>query len=78
MVCLLMKTSLLSSVGRACYGSLWQSAIARDLGVTPRTVVRWLAVDAMPDDMVERLRPVVRRRYDEIALARKSLWSDLS
>lgn len=68
-----MKTALLSSVGRALYGTLWQSAIARDLGVTPRTVVRWIALDAMPDDIPERLAPIARRRDGEVLLACRAL-----
>jgi len=34
---------LLVEAGETLYGSQWQSAIARDLGVADRTVRRWLA-----------------------------------
>lgn len=38
-----MTPSLLADVGRALYGTLWQSALSRDLGVSDRTMRRWLA-----------------------------------
>lgn len=31
----------LSAVGEALYGPLWQSQLARDLGVADRTMRRW-------------------------------------
>lgn len=34
---------LLQDCGAALYGPLWQSALARDLGVSDRTVRRWVA-----------------------------------
>ena len=34
---------LLVETGEALYGPLWQSALARDLGVSDRTVRRWVA-----------------------------------
>jgi hypothetical protein len=34
---------LLHDCGEALYGSLWQSALARDLGVSDRTMRRWVA-----------------------------------
>ena len=36
---------LLHEAGRALYGQQWQSALARDLGVSVRTMQRW-AVDS--------------------------------
>lgn len=35
--------ALLSEIGRALYGARWQSAVAEDLGVSDRTVRRWIA-----------------------------------
>jgi len=37
--------SLLVACGQALYGSQWQSALARDLGVSDRTMRRWVAGD---------------------------------
>ena len=34
---------LLHDCGAALYGPLWQSALARDLGVSDRTIRRWSA-----------------------------------
>lgn len=34
---------LLHDCGVALYGPLWQSALARDLGVSDRTMPRWYA-----------------------------------
>lgn len=35
--------SLLAEAGEALYGARWQSDLARDLGVSDRTVRRWVA-----------------------------------
>lgn len=35
--------SLLIDCGLALYGPLWQSALSRDLGVSDRTMRRWVA-----------------------------------
>ena len=37
---------LLLDCGEALYGAQWQTAIARDLGVSDRTVRRWVAGSA--------------------------------
>jgi hypothetical protein len=39
--------SLLIDCGLALYGPQWQSALARDLGVSDRTMRRWVAGDAV-------------------------------
>lgn len=72
-----LKTDLLRVVGSALYGQRWQVEIARDLGVTYRTLARWLALDAMPDDVPFRLRPIVKTRVDRVLEVRKLLWSSL-
>lgn len=38
-----MTPALLHSIGNALYGPRWQSELARDLGVSDRTVRRWSA-----------------------------------
>jgi hypothetical protein len=43
-----MTTKLLSDVGEALYGPRWQTELSRDLGVTDRTLRRWLAGDSDP------------------------------
>jgi methylphosphotriester-DNA--protein-cysteine methyltransferase len=36
-------SALLAECGEALYGSRWQTELARDLGVSDRTVRRWAA-----------------------------------
>lgn len=72
-----MRADLLRVVGPALYGSHWVADIAAPLGVTVRTVNRWLALDAMPDDIPVRLRPIVRARVERVLEVRKLLWSSL-
>lgn len=38
----------LETCGQALYGERWQSALARDLGVSDRTVRRWAAGATVP------------------------------
>lgn len=66
---------LLKVVGSALYGQHWQVQIASDLGVSYRTVSRWLAFDAMPADVPKRLRPIVKARLDRLVEVRRLLWS---
>ena len=40
-----MTPDLLRDAGEALYGPLWQSELARALGVNGRTVRRWMAKD---------------------------------
>jgi hypothetical protein len=39
---------LLTEAGRALYGDRWQSALARDLDISDRTMRRWVAGDDDP------------------------------
>jgi hypothetical protein len=53
----------LKDKGRALYGERWQSALARDLGVTDRTMRRWLAGDcAIPARAESEMRAVIADR----------------
>lgn len=72
-----MRADLLRIVGSALYGSHWVVDLAPQLGVTVRTVNRWLLNDAMPDDIPVRLRPIVRARVERAIEVRKLLWSSL-
>lgn len=42
-----MTPALLRQVGGALHGERWQTPLARELGVSDRTVRRWLAGDAV-------------------------------
>ena len=57
------KTALLRAAGEALYGSRWQSDLARDLGVSDRTMRRWVAdPDAMPHGVALDLLPLCDER----------------
>jgi len=43
-----MNRPTIREIGEALYGPLWQSPMARDLGVAVRTVQRWAAGDTEP------------------------------
>lgn len=51
-----MSPELLHSIGNALYGPRWQSELARDLGVSDRTVRRWSAGEhQVPDGVWDEL-----------------------
>lgn len=59
---------LLVSAGEALYGPQWQTAIAADLGVTSRTVRRWLAGEwPVPDDALIDLATLCRDRSKQLS-----------
>lgn len=72
-----MKSDVLAAVGRALYGERWKSALASDLGVTYRTLHRWVVDEAVPPSVPFRLRPIVRDRIEGALAARKLLHSGL-
>lgn len=63
--------SLLRRCGEALYGPRWQSDLARDLGVSDRTIRRWAAaVDDPPPGVYADLTRLMSERADTlIALA---------
>ena len=69
---------LLAGCGRALYGpnQPWQSALARDLGVSDRTVRRWISGDsAMSARARDALLELVTARYVALSLARTAIKS---
>lgn len=62
---------LLVECGEALYGERWQSELARDLGVSDRTVRRWVAgATPVPSGVfVDLLRMVTERQVTLDALA---------
>lgn len=71
-----MKPSAFVEIGKALYGSRWSTPLAADLGVTYRTVLNWRhGRTPFPDDIVDRLRPIVRARIEGAERARSLLWS---
>lgn len=71
-----MTADLLSRVGVALYGPRWKSDLARDLGVTYRTLQRWCVEGSCPDTVFPKLRVVIRGRIAAAEAARKLLWSE--
>lgn len=63
--------ALLIACGQALYGQQWQSALARDLGVSDRTMRRWVAgAQRAPAGLaIDLLRLCVERaaHLDELA-----------
>ncbi len=62
-----MTLDELSEIGKALYGPNWQSALARDLDVSDRTVRRWVAlVSPIPQDLGGRLDALLEARAEQI------------
>ncbi len=58
-----MTPALLREAGEAMYGSRWQSDMARDLGVSDRTVRRWVAGEfAIPPNVWSEIAVRARAR----------------
>ena len=57
------QTKLLQDAGESLYGALWQSELARALGVADRTVRRWVAGDtAIPPGVWREIRDLLAKR----------------
>lgn len=53
----------LRKVGEALHGSLWQSGLARDLGVAIRTMQRWVKGDFdIPDGIWPEIAAICEKR----------------
>lgn len=56
----------LAACGRALFGDRWQSALAEELGVNRRTILRWLSGEwAVSAYVRPKLRDMIRRRGEE-------------
>ncbi len=65
-----MTPAGLAAVGAALYGPLWQTELARQLGVNDRTVRRWLAgASPVPAGVVDDLRPLLAAAAQRLACA---------
>lgn len=61
-----MTPEKLASVGRAVYGERWQTALARDLRISDRTIRRWsVGSSPIPKSMERDIWAVVEDRSDE-------------
>jgi hypothetical protein len=69
-----MTPSLLREAGKALYGPRWQSDLARDLGVSDRTVRRWDAnQNEIPPGVGVELRTLLKTRSMALAAVRRKL-----
>lgn len=68
-------TEILARAGRALYGEMeWQAPFARALGVSLRTLQRWLAGQGEPHpDVLHRAFELVNNRAHKINAARADL-----
>jgi DNA-binding transcriptional regulator YdaS (Cro superfamily) len=67
--------TLLREAGESLYGSLWQSALARDLGVNDRTVRRWAAGESrIPAGVWAELHKILALRELAMAAVRLKLY----
>lgn len=63
-----MTPHLLRTAGEALYGQQWQSALARALCVSDRTVRRWASGEfAIPATTAESLEPLLLIRVTQLA-----------
>lgn len=58
------ETDILKLAGEALYGRQWQVPLARDLGVTDRTVRYWATGSGRPADLADRLLPLLHHRAE--------------
>lgn len=63
----------LSAAGRALYGQLWQSALARDLDVSDRTMRRWAAGQEPPATVWADIRSLLAARREQIRETLRSI-----
>jgi hypothetical protein len=65
---------LLAVVGALLHGAWWQSPLARQLGVTPRTILRWMSQKVeMPRYVPGQLLKLCERRRGALDVAIQSL-----
>ncbi len=57
---------ILKAAGEALYGRQWQSPLSRDLGVTDRTIRNWAAGANRPNDLIERIVPLLQARQTQV------------
>ena len=63
----------LNLAGSALFGPRWQSEIGRALGVTDRTVRRWIAGDTVPDEVGPKLVALIDKRIVELKRLRSRI-----
>lgn len=70
-----MRIETFISAGRCLHGEHWQNALARDLGVNPRTVRGWISPVGKYGDPPDKYIPVLVRLLE---CRQKAIFSSLS
>jgi len=72
------ELDLLERIGQALYGDRWQRQLARALGVSDRTVRRWVIHESdIPWSFLnEKLPALFKARMENLAAIAKELWSN--
>jgi hypothetical protein len=69
---------LLVECGEALYGERWQSALARDLGVSDRTMRRWAAgTHDVPGALYAELQQLTHKRAQRLDTIEHTLRQSL-
>jgi hypothetical protein len=63
----------LTAAGPVLFGPQWQSEMARALGVSDRSVRRWLAENSAPDEIAPQLRKLIDTRISRLKQVRRRL-----
>lgn len=67
-----MTPSSFIQIGMKLFGRGWQTDIAEQLGVAPRTVRRWIAGErSMPEDISLRVHRVIDKRALDLQAAER-------
>lgn len=64
-----MNAQVLQTVGEMLYGKQWQTDLARDLDVSPRTVRHWVNTGAIPPTKWNLIREAAATRASVIQRA---------
>jgi hypothetical protein len=69
------EVDLLERVGKALYGNRWQTQMAKALGISDRTVRRWVLFESpIPWSLLdEKLPPLFKARVENLANVLKEL-----
>ena len=72
------EIDLLKRIGEALYGDRWQRQMARALGISDRTVRRWVLFESdIPWSFLnQRLPSLFKARIEHLVAVARELWSD--
>lgn len=68
-----MTRDQLITCGAALYGRHWQTDLAEALGVTARTIRRWVAGDPIPPGAAAIIPIIMRDRADSLKMLAMSM-----